>query len=569
MTSFYHTLILHFYKSTFFHFSGYVSEMIAPEARALERTCARLVGLLSQREKNRQLQFRASLQKAWNAVAMTKKKLNDKHYQEIKSIKLNMNVKLTNSENQLMNQIQSLEEHAVDYKQKMELNLVETETKAKTAYDRGRDQQQAEMNRITTDLNRRESILSEKEIVMNQENVILRERILHLESEARPEALAESRHAVTLLQHEVEACKEEMNALEINLNTVENEKNDTIVLVRNEHEKRLLQLRNAHEERLTIIQAKTRQLSTEHGIMLRTIKMKHSNALVELEKKVRLEYDRENRRYGNGKGNGVGVGVNDVLGGNTVALRKERSEHRLEVQRLRRMLERASRGASSYMDEEDDDDDEDEEDENGMEDRVEEEDEMSDISVVNNNNGAVVSPIRTTARRIHGLNALVENDATLQRIMPRLSRTGSGSGLAGLERSGIDLVNDSDLSSNGDGADGMDVLKSAIEDGNIQNSHVMSRIGKKKNRLLDDGGDEGGDVSLGSEEEDGGDGEGEEDEFAERSLPNIRVTRRGSVIITQQQKEKEAVVQKVKLGPYSSKLDSYLLQETSSSSKKK
>ena len=567
MTSFYHTLILLFYKSTFFHFSGYVSEMIAPEARALERTCARLVGLLSQREKNRQLQFRASLQKAWNAVAMTKKKLNDKHYQEIKSIKLNMNVKLTNSENQLMNQIQSLEEHAVDYKQKMELNLVEMETKAKTAYDRGRDQQQAEMNRITADLNRRESILSEKEIVMNQENVILRERILHLESEARPEALAESRHAVTLLQHEVEACKEEINALKINLNTVENEKNDTIVLVRNEHEKRLLQLRNAHEERLTIIQAKTRQLSTEHGIMLRTIKMKHSNALVELEKKVRLEYDRENRRYGNG----VGVDMNDGgrLGGSTtVALRKERSEHRLEVQRLRRMLERASRGASSYMDEEDDDDDDDEqdeEDENGMKDRVEEEDEMSDISVVNNNNGAVVSPIRTAARRIHGLNALVENDATLQRIMPRLSRNGSGSGLAGLERSGIDLVNDSDLSSNGDG-DGMDVLKSAIEDGNIQNSHVMSRIGKKKNRLLDDGEDEGSDEEDGGEEEDG---EGEEDEFAERSLPNIRVTRKGSVIITQQQKEKEAVVQKVKLGPYSSKLDSYLLQETSSSSKKK
>jgi hypothetical protein len=132
---------------------------------------------------------------------------------------------------------------------------------------------------------------------------------------------------------------------------------------------------------------------------------------------------------------------------------KERSDHRTEVQRLRRMLERVSRGSSRYV-EEDDEEEEEEDGGNGEE----EEDRVSNISMAAGSSVASSSPDRGGGGGGvfggHGLDALVDRSGTLQRMMPRLNTlntlnaghtAGRGGVLEGLERSGVDLINNSQL----------------------------------------------------------------------------------------------------------------------------
>jgi hypothetical protein len=306
------------------------------------------------------------------------------------------------------------------------------------------------------------------------------------------------------------------------------------------------------------------------------MKIEHAQALKDCERRVTMEVERNMRQQQTKQS----INRTTVSG---AQLAKERSKHRSEVQRLRRMLERASR-SGLYEDGEDgedsnnnnNDDDDDDDDELLME--QDDDDRVSNISVsaspdrnLDNNGG-----LRSTGR---GLNALVDTNGTIQRMMPRLNTSGGG-GLIGLERSGIDLINDSDLSSK-DGTG--DILRNAaVTDRKLSTKNS----GRRKNRLIEEDEEEEDEEEDDEEEDDDVEDDDVEDDDVEeeqqqeqqeqqqeeidpsfRSLPNVRITRRGSVIITQQsspikrRKQQQPHVTTIpKLGPYSAALDTYLLQ---------
>lgn len=91
-------------------------------------------------------------------------------------------------------------------------------------------------------------------------------------------------------------------------------------------------MRNAHEQRLTIIQSKMTQLSAEHAALLQRVKDEGVQRARDAEAKVRREVERA----------ALSAGIN-LRGEMDAKLNRAKAKHRVEVQRLRRMLARASR----------------------------------------------------------------------------------------------------------------------------------------------------------------------------------------------------------------------------------
>ena len=91
-------------------------------------------------------------------------------------------------------------------------------------------------------------------------------------------------------------------------------------------------MRNAHEERLTIIQSKMTQLSSEHTSLLQRVKSEAARREKQIEARVRREAERA----------ALTAGL-EIRGEMEGKLNRAKSKYRIEVQRLRRMLERVSR----------------------------------------------------------------------------------------------------------------------------------------------------------------------------------------------------------------------------------
>jgi hypothetical protein len=237
--------------------NNYISKILAPEAQALERTCSRLVGLLSERENKRQEQFRISLKKAWSAVSTTKKREQEKAIQAINKVINEKDEEIVTITREMERKEREWVDEIKTIQNRSKKLILDAENSAKESYDRGREYQKSETERIINECKKREELCQERERSVSEENERMRERIAHLESEARPEALAEARHISNQMEKALNVAKIEISQLERQLNQVEENCSDQLVSNRNEHEKRLLALRNAHEERLSIIQSKT------------------------------------------------------------------------------------------------------------------------------------------------------------------------------------------------------------------------------------------------------------------------------------------------------------------------
>ena len=84
-------------------------------------------------------------------------------------------------------------------------------------------------------------------MALKADNTRLRARVMFLESEARPEALAEARHIVSTLEKEVAGMNDDNKDLERQIQLVEDHCSASLGANRKEHEQRLLALRHAHE----------------------------------------------------------------------------------------------------------------------------------------------------------------------------------------------------------------------------------------------------------------------------------------------------------------------------------
>lgn len=213
-------------------------------------------------------------------------------------------------------------------------------------------------------------------------------------------------------------------------------------------------MRNAHEQRLTIIQSKMTQLSAEHAALLHRVKDEGAQRAADAEAKVRREVERA----------ALTAGIN-LRSEMDAKLNRVKTKYRVEVRRLRRMLERVSRldgaGGSDDAGAEEDINYSKHEDVDasvggltGYDEKDDEAFRMAGVSTDDSlsSGGEVKLSSATSSPK-----PLLVGETTMRREERAVANepflgaraallNGEKKGLPGLERSGIDLINDSGLS---------------------------------------------------------------------------------------------------------------------------